>query len=95
MIKLVLAIRKPCHHPREGLKFQLAFSASITKYNLFKKNLKSQLTFFALTTNHCYRFKEGLETQLTFTTSTSSVIDFDNSNITSSNIESSRTGYSL
>lgn len=53
------------------------------------------MTSFAPTTNHCRRLREGFETQPVSTVSTSLVIDSDISEVISSSIELSETGYFL
>ena len=87
--------RKIQQPSEEGFGTPVAFSAFIAKHNLFRKGLKSQLTFSAPTTNHCRRFREGLETQPTSTTSTSLIIDSDISDVIGSSIKPSEVGYSL
>ena len=77
------------------MESQSASSASTAKQNLLREGLKSQLIFSAPTTNHCRRLRKGLETQLASTTSSSSVIDSDISEVIVSSIEPSETGYSL
>ena len=89
------ASKKYSNRPKEGLETQFASSASTTKHNLLKEELKSQWTSFTPTINYCRRLRKGLETQLAFKASTSLVIDSEIFNVTISSIQLSRKDYFL
>ena len=79
----------------EGFGIPVGFLSFHGQAQPTQRGLDSQLTSSTPTTNHCCRLREGLETQPASTAFNSLVIDSDISEVTSSSIELSGTGYSL